>query len=127
MAYRITVMRYGKEWGILDYKEGEKTVVLATCYWDPEVRIPSKLYTGCSATVMDKKGYRSIYIPDEQTGRNGIFIHKGTKAEASDGCIVIDAPQIEKLWGLITPKDGQNVEVQVYDSYFSNAMRRAGQ
>ena len=63
----------------------------------------------------------AIFLPNV-SGYSGIFIHHGKNltnptslAEWSQGCIVLDEPDVLRMWGDIAPKDGQNVTVTVLD------------
>ena len=53
-----------------------------------------------------------IFIPNVR-GYNGIFVHMGSSAAWSDGCIVIEEPEMLRLWNDISPKDGRNVTIVV--------------
>jgi hypothetical protein len=132
VAYQIDITRTAADKGVLVYtKDGDK-IVDTPCWFDPKVRIPAKTYTGCSATYMARAhpkkadgsydwnkvadaSWKAIFLPDDQTGHIGIFIHRGTDASWSDGCIIIPYSEVEKIWGSITPKDGKNVTVVVTD------------
>ena len=104
--------------GRLSYHHSD-TSVDTTCWFQLKDPIPEKRYTGCSATHMqtkkNSKGEKreGIYIPDEQTGREGIFIHMGTDCSWSEGCIVIEESEVLKMWHSIEPKDAKNVMVIV--------------
>lgn len=117
MSYTITVER-GKATGTLTYA-GSVTVT-ARCWWDLMKKIPAATYTGCSATTMStKKNSRggpreAVYFP-EVPGFRGIFIHMGTSAKWSDGCIVINETDMLKIYNDIDPKNGRNVTVTVKD------------
>jgi len=74
--------------------------------------IPAQQYTGCSTTVMATKQFKPVYLPDQQTGKKGIFIHQGSKPEHSDGCIVIAQDKIKTIFDTV-PRDKQNVLVSV--------------
>ena len=119
MAYEIKVVR-GKEKGTLTFKHGSVSVN-TTCWWKLTNAIPAKTYTKCSATWMsskkNSKGQKreGIYLPDDQTGKRGIFIHMGKNASWSDGCIVCLEEEVLKIWNAITPKNGFNVTVVVSD------------
>ena len=117
--YEIYVWRKKTEgtprfWGPGSYLE-------TTCWWKLDNEIPAKTYTDCSATTMRKKlnslglPREAIYIPDEQTGKNGIFIHYGKNASWSDGCIVIVEKEMLKIYKAIKEKNGKNVTVVVED------------
>ena len=104
--------------GRLKYCHGSVSVD-TTCWYQLQNPIPSKRYTGCSATHMatkknSKGGKREgIFIPNEQTKRQGIFIHMGTDCSWSEGCIVIEESEVLRIWNSIEPKDGANVTVVV--------------
>jgi hypothetical protein len=109
--YTIQVKR-GKATGTLTYNGSIS--VTTKCWWDLAKKIPAADYGGCSKTFMHTKKRRAIFIPDVP-GFKGIFIHKGTSASWSDGCIVIDETQMLKIWNDIKPEDGRNVTVEVSD------------
>lgn len=68
--------------------------------------IPAKVYTGCSKTKMASRGWPAIYIPDDQTGKKGIFIHKGESQSWSEGCICIAEAEMNELLALISGEAG---------------------
>ena len=114
--YEIKVERRRNE-GTLTYSNGGVSVN-TSCWWDPAVKIPALTYSGCSATHMTRKLNsrgelrEGIYIPGVP-GRSGIFIHMGTNAGWSDGCIVIIESELLRIWNDITPHNGENVTVTV--------------
>ena len=110
MPYEIEVER-GEKTGKLSYTNGGFRIT-ATCWWDPHKKIPDGTYSRCSATHMATKGREGIFIPNVR-GYRGIFIHKGTSAAWSDGCIVINEADLLRIWNDINPKNGQNVTVRV--------------
>lgn len=116
-SYSITVKR-GAQQGDLSY--AGSISVQATCWWDPQKKIPAGTYTGCSATTMATKTNsagnprEAVFIPNVP-GFTGIFIHLGTNAAWSDGCIVINESDLLRIYNDITPKNGQNVTVVVQD------------
>jgi hypothetical protein len=116
--YTIRVDR-GKSDGTLKFNHGSVSVS-TKCWWDPKVKIPASTYTGCSATTMatkknsKKKPREAILIPSVP-GHAGIFIHMGTSAAWSDGCIVIKESEVLKIYKEIDPKNGKNVDVVVKD------------
>ena len=108
-AYDIVVDRTSRN---LSFSVGG-SLRFSTEFWeDPSRLIPAKEYTGCSATIMATKGYKSVYLPDAQTGRTGIFIHQGMRSEHSDGCIVCARSRVEEIYDSVPP-DGQNITVKV--------------
>ncbi len=72
--------------------------------------IPPKTYTGCSKTKMASTNRFAIYFPDEQTGKNGIFIHAGVSQSNSEGCICIHSDQMTILLENVS---GQNEAITV--------------
>lgn len=94
---------------LLDHAEKFST----PCWEDPAKLIPAKDYDSCSATIMATKGHKSIYLPDDQTGKVGIFVHPGSSPKDSEGCIVCAKTRVEEMYDTIKPKDGRNVFVQV--------------
>ena len=119
MGYLIEVERdTATGSGSLSYHHGDVTID-TPCWYQLKNPIPEKRYTGCSATHMctkkNSKGERreGIFIPDEQTGRQGIFIHMGTDCSWSEGCIVIEESKMLRIWSSIEPKDESNVTVVV--------------
>lgn len=46
---------------------------------------------------------------------NGFFIHKGTSASWSDGCIVMPGAKVYQMWSEITPKESGNITVNITD------------
>jgi|GEM_PF-1397959 len=118
-TYTIEVIR-GAEDGRLTFTHGTVSVD-TTCWWKLDNAIAAKTYTGCSATTMATKKNSSggpreaVYLPDAQTGKNGIFIHYGKNASWSDGCIVLVEAEMLKIYNAIAPKNGANVTVVVKD------------
>jgi len=119
MGYIINVTRdIATGSGTLHYRHGD-IAVDTRCWFQLQNPIPEKSYTGCSATHMqtkkNSKGEKreGVYIPDEQTGRHGIFIHMGTDCSWSEGCIVLEEREMLKIWHSIAPKDAANITVVV--------------
>ena len=133
MNYTIKVKR-GEHKGRLTFSHGNVSVD-TTCWWDPSNKVDAGTYNG-SATWMDSKKedggiacpwkggqkYRpGIFLGRGVPTKNGtdssneIFIHKGTKPEHSDGCIVCASSEVLKIWNVITPKDTACVTVIVED------------
>lgn len=84
-------------------------------FWeDSSNLIPARRYTGCSATTMSTKGFKAIFIPDEQTGKNGIFVHQGSSSSHSDGCIVCDRSVVEFIYDRV-PKNARNITIELVD------------
>lgn len=131
MSYTITVVR-GETSGTLSFKSGGVNVV-TTCWWDPDVKIEAGTYEACSASWMAKRRdgrtkcpwknneirregiFLGRGVPVNGRTSNEIFIHKGTNASWSDGCIVAAEEKVWQIWNAITPKDGRNVTVIVRD------------
>jgi len=120
-TYTVEVRRTGKSNGTLIYRG--KRIVRATCWWNPNKRIPANAtgYRRCYATRMatrrNSKGQKreAIHIPNVP-GFHGVFIHMGNSPSWSDGCIVIREESMLEIWNDIEPKDGFNVTVKVTDS-----------
>jgi hypothetical protein len=116
--YTINVSRGAKD-GTLKFTHGAINIS-TKCWWDPKAKIPARTYTGCSATTMKTKKNslgrprEAIFIPSVP-GYRGIFIHMGTSAAWSDGCIVIREKEMLKIFKAIVPKNGKNVNVIVKD------------
>lgn len=92
--------------GTLSY-HNPPAVVIETKSWEHAGNlIPAKIYTGCSKTIMDKRGWPAIFIPDDQTCKKGIFIHKGESQSWSDGCICITEKEMKKLLDIVPSENG---------------------
>lgn len=76
--------------------------------------ISARQYTGCSKTVMVDRGFPAIFLPDEQTGRHGIFIHQGTSQSHSEGCICIHPSEMTRLLEML-PSGVGDISVIVND------------
>ncbi len=116
--FEIHVIRTGSDSGTLAFfvREGGKLKkkFQTKCWWDPKNVIPAKTYTGCSTTIMKMKRHKAVYLPDEQTGKKGIFIHPGSSPHDSAGCIVIGKKCIETIFRIV-PKNKRNITVKVID------------
>lgn len=64
---------------------------------------------------MASRGWAAIYIPDEQTGKQGIFIHKGESQSWSEGCICVSQNEMAKLLDVISSEPGA-ITVEVVNS-----------
>lgn len=125
MAYEIKVRRAGSK-GRLTFSLGDINVD-APCWWDPDVKIGAGTYTGYATRMATKTdgsdgGKRqAIWLGKDVPYGHGtrssdaIFIHKGTSAAWSDGCIVAPEDQVVKIWLAINPKDQANVTIEVVD------------
>lgn len=124
MIYKVKVVR-GKSEGRLKFSHGDVQVD-TTCWWDPKVVIDSGTYTGFATRMASKTdgfdgGKREAIWLGKNVGYNdmagrksdAIFIHKGTSAAWSDGCIVADTAEVLKIWKAITPKEQPNVSIEV--------------
>jgi len=99
-----TVLMTGE--GVLTL-ENDGDEILSTKSWEHAGNlIPPKTYTGCSKTTMANSGRPGIYLPDEQTGKTGIFIHAGTSQSNSKGCICIQPDQMQKLLANVPSQNG---------------------
>jgi hypothetical protein len=110
--YRITVQRVSDRQGTLTFEVDGVQQFKIDCWEDPGNRIDAKTYTECSTTLMATKGYKSVYLPDGQTGKVGIFIHPGSKPEHSDGCIVCATSKVTQIYNAV-PRNKKNVTVVV--------------
>jgi len=133
MAYTIKVER-GQTTGTVKFNSG--TVAVNTkCWWDPNNKIDAGTYSGSATWMANKadadgepcpwknnaKRRPGIWFGKGVKSNNGtktndqIFIHKGTSAAWSDGCIVCAASEVLKIWNAISPKDKSIVSVVVSD------------
>ncbi len=121
MGYKIRVVRDKTE-GRLTFKFGSVSVD-TKCWWDLKKAIDSGTYTGYATRMANKNdgsdgGKREAIWFGKNVGLNGrksndIFIHKGTSAAWSDGCIVAASSEVLKIWNAITPKDKPNVSIEI--------------
>lgn len=99
----------------------------ADCYWNPDCRIAPYSNSGCYATKMVKANRVAIWLPSAVNAKGqtsqSIFIHKGenlTKMSSlkawSQGCVVLDAATVNKIWNDIAHKDQPIVSVKVTDT-----------
>lgn len=124
-AYTVTISRTGKDSGNLEFSSGSVSLN-ETCYWDPNVKIASRTYVGCSKTRMKSKKDSvtgelrpGIFLPDAVvpgTDNHSIFVHEGKDPSWSDGCIVLDRDRMMSMWNEISPSDGMNITVKVLDA-----------
>jgi hypothetical protein len=122
-SYKIVVHRWTSDSGRLSFYVDDELKFATSCWWAADNRIDAKTYTGCSTTLMAKKGYKSVYLPDEQTGKKGIFIHQGAGPQHSDGCIVCAKKKVEQIYNTV-PRNGQNLTVVVGDTPINDAPAR---
>ena len=114
-TYQINIERHSDTEGSLTLLVDGKPTVESKCWWDPQKRIEAKTYTACSTTRMDSKEHKSVFLPDEQTGMTGIFIHPGTRSEDSDGCIVVPPAKMDAIFAAVSTPNQKNVMVVVSD------------
>lgn len=126
MSYTINVVRKGKK-GKLTFMNGDVSVN-TTCWWDPALVVDAGTYDSCYATRMANKrdghdgGKRegiwfgpTVKCNKGTKNSNQIFVHKGTSAAWSDGCIVCAESEVIKIWNCVQPKDTANVTVVITD------------
>lgn len=125
MPFEITVVR-GQSKGKLKFSH-DQVKVDTVCWWDSKVKIDAGEYTGYATRMANKSdgsdgGKRQgIWLGKDVPYKNGtkfsdgIFIHKGTSAVWSDGCIVAHENEVVKIWNAIHPKEKGNVTVKVTD------------
>ena len=123
--YIINVSRSGNT-GTLSFNHGSVNVS-TTCWWDVNVKIDADTYTGYATRMANKNdgvngGKREgIWLGTNVPFNNGtntsneFFIHKGTSASWSDGCIVITENKLIEIWNTINPKDTANVTINITD------------
>jgi len=110
------------------FEKDGKEVLRTTCYWDLKHKIRAGTYKWCSATRMARKKdskdntkkRKGIFIPGVLYYKE-IFIHEGVPTNYdtidawSNGCIVLEYNDMERVWNSITPKSGWNVVVKIED------------
>lgn len=92
--------------GTLSYLKDRETIFETACWEDATNLIPAKEYTGCSKTTMVEKQKEAIFLPDDQTGKKGIFIHEGRNQLWSDGCICIVHEMMNELIASVSSEKG---------------------
>jgi hypothetical protein len=126
-GFEILVKR-GKSTGTMVFTAGDVAVSTA-CWWDPDVVIEAKPegYSACATHMANKRDSltgdkrpglwfgRGVKYAHGTKTSNGIFIHEGSSARWSDGCIVADRAEILKIWTAINPKEQFVVTVRVED------------
>jgi len=124
MSYEINVVR-GKRKGRVTFTSGDVSVD-TDCWWDPKVVVVAGTYTGYATHMANKKNSRGnkreaiwfgkeVPIANRTRKANDIFIHMGTNADWSDGCIVAAENEVLKIWNAISPKERANVTINVSD------------
>lgn len=113
--------------GSLTFNHGSVNVS-TTCWWDSNVKIDAGSYTGYATRMANKNdgfdgGKREgIWFGTNVPYNNGtntsnqFFIHKGTNASWSEGCIVIVENKLIEIWNTINPKDNANVIINITDN-----------
>lgn len=114
MAFVIHIYRSKLSSGTLTYDGNKERNLVTPCWFDPKVRPAAKTYPTCSATMMSGRQWPAIFL-DDPPRLKGIFIHQGTDASWSMGCIVIPKPVLTRIWDDIQPKDRRNVSVTILD------------
>lgn len=109
----ITIQRtnFATGVGVLSYSSSPGVSLSSTSWEHAGNLIPAKKYTGCSVETMQNRRWKAIYIPDSQTGKTGIFIHKGESQSWSKGCICITEDDMDTLLDLV-PDDNITVVVK---------------
>jgi hypothetical protein len=123
--YKIVVHRWTSDTGRLSFYVDDQRRFITPCWWAADNPIHAKTYTECSTTLMATKGYKAVYLPDEQTGKVGIFIHQGAGPRHSDGCIVCAASKVASIYDTV-PRNGRNITVVVEDTPITDSPARAG-
>lgn len=125
MSFEINVVR-NKTKGRLTFTHGD-VAVDTECWWEPKVVVVAGTYTGYATYMAKKKNSRgtkreaiwfgkSVPIAKRTRKSNDIFIHMGTDASWSDGCIVAVENEVLKIWNAISPKEQANVTINVSDT-----------
>ncbi|PCI95704.1 MAG: hypothetical protein COB15_11910 [Flavobacteriales bacterium] len=94
---------------LLFYKNGELQFS-STCWENAGNLIPAKKYVNCFRKKMPTSKRPALYIPDNQTGKEGIFIHQGVSQSNSLGCICI---RKEEMFLLLNELEEQKTMVTV--------------
>jgi hypothetical protein len=118
--YKITVYCLTSDTGRLSFYVNDERKFVTPCWWAADNPIDAKTYTGCSTTLTATKGYRAVYLPDEQTGKVGIFVHQGAGPQHSDGCIVCARSKVAEIYDTV-PRNGRNITVVVTDTPVNDA------
>lgn len=125
--FEIVVKRSGHK-GKMTFSHGDISVN-TTCWWDPKVVIDAKpegypCYVTRMHTKKDSKTGekrpgiwfgKGVKYAHGTKSSNGIFIHEGTNADWSDGCIVAARNEVMKIWNAIHPQGDSTVLVKVTD------------
>lgn len=100
---------------ILTLSNQGETVFRCFAWENPDKFIVAKEYTKCYLTRLATKKIPGIYIPNEQTKRDGIFIHQGEGPESSEGCICVSKTDMEMLMTFINHNEN-NITIQIYEA-----------
>ncbi len=128
MADYTIVVKRGAKSGTLSFESGGVSVS-TQCWWDPDnVIVANEEGYLCCATRMASakdsvtkekrpgiwfgKGIKYNY--GTRTG-DGAFIHEGTGASWSKGCIVAKRSEVLQIWNEISPQGEFNVLVKIFD------------
>jgi hypothetical protein len=98
--------------GTLTYETLVGISISTKCWEHAGNLIPAKVYINCSKTKMVTNGWNAIYIPDKQTGKKGIFIHKGKSQSWSKGCICIAEEEMNNLLTMV-PDEKESIVVEI--------------
>jgi hypothetical protein len=124
-GYEVVVRR-GEREGKLTFSFGS-VEVNTTCWWDADLKVDAGVYWGYATRMANKNdgvggGKRqAVWLGKDVPSSNntkrhhGIFIHKGTSAAWSDGCIVIPEAEVMKIWNAVHPKEYPVIKVRIED------------
>jgi hypothetical protein len=124
-GYRIGITR-GRDSGRLVFESGD-TIVNTECWWDPDVKVDKGTYKGYATRMASKTDGRNgqkreaiwlgeaVPVNGNRRKSNGIFIHKGTSPNHSDGCIVCSSREVLKIWDAVVPKEQANITISIRD------------
>jgi hypothetical protein len=125
--YTITVKRNSKS-GTLSFISGDISVS-TECWWDPDNVIvanadgylccATRMHSAKDSVTKEKRpgiwfGKGIKYNHGTKTG-DGAFIHEGTGASWSKGCIVARRPEVMRIWNAISPQGEFNILVKIVD------------
>jgi hypothetical protein len=121
--FTINIVR-GNDCGTLTFDYGDLHVN-TPCWWDKTNVVDAGTYIGAATRMTNKKdgsdgGNReAIYLGqgvwmNHNRRSNDIFIHRGSSAAWSEGCIVADRDEVRRIWQCI-PQDLYIVTINVSD------------
>lgn len=122
VPFRIVIERTESGTGTLMLWQGTEEILSTGCREDTGNCIAPKKYTRCSATKTSRGQKPAIYLPNEQTGRDGIFVRAATNA-SPDGAIFVDQDAMKRIYASIKPKNARNVTVLIRSVKVSRAMK----